>query len=267
MAVQPPVPPVSPANYYASLSPEGDAAMVSARSVVHGVFRPVAEFCEDREKKHYAVTRRIVRLVATPFAFVAAVFDVVTNLLTDFINAAVAGIRGLVRSKPKEGDQVFEIGNIGATFLQTLGVDQAEMDSWAQEVNSLASTVESPASEQDLLAASLNRRLTALLGGAPSAKAPQLRQQFIDFMMTNTFSAGNGSYGGGAPENMIQIWATGAGLRRGGIATRRRHVVGEAGPEWLVEGGAAALVGTQGPEVIATVPGVSLVIPILSGRN
>ena len=73
-----------------------------------------------------------------------------------------------------------------------------------------------------------------LLGGPPSQKAPELRQEFIDYMISNTFTSGNSSFGGGAPKDLIQVWSRKAGLRYGGLTTRRVHLVGEAGPELLI---------------------------------
>lgn len=147
-------------------------------------------------------------------------------------------------------DQVFEIGNIGMTFLSRFGADPTTLNSFTSRVERLASTVESPRSEGELLAQELGRELTRILGGPPAKVAPELRQEFIDYMTTNTFTAGNSSFGGGAPRDLIRKWSRVAQLRHGG--TMRRS--------------GTALVGEAGPELVH-LPRGSTVIPLVSSNN
>lgn len=165
-------------------------------------------------------------------------------------------------------DQLYEIGNIGSTFLQRHGIDQAGMDAWGARIEQLASQLEGPADEQGLAAEALGGELTRLLGGPPREKAPELRQEFIDYMMTNTFTSGNSIYGGGPPLGSItQQWPGQIGLRRGGRTTRPVHLVGEAGPELVITpSGRATMVGEAGAELLIAAPGTS-VIPLVYGRN
>ena len=150
-------------------------------------------------------------------------------------------------------DQVNEIGNIGAQFLADLGVSQDVMNAWASKIQGLAAASEGPGDEQGMAAQELGRLLSEKLGGAASSKAPQLRAQFISYMMGATFTSGNSSYGGGAPANFIESWAGMAGLKDGG----------------LIPHGGAAVVGEEGREIVKMTPRGAMVIPMkrqLGGR-
>lgn len=153
-------------------------------------------------------------------------------------------------------DQVFELGNIGAEFLSEIPeLPQGVMDSFAAKVNQLAATSESPADEQGMVAEELGR----LLSQYPHPNRASLRQRFIDYMMTNTFTSGNSRYGGRAPENFIsgvgggveRPWAQMAGLKHGG----------------MVRPGGMAMVGEAGPELLMATPRGAVVMPMLMSRN
>lgn len=150
-------------------------------------------------------------------------------------------------------DQVFEIGNIGSTFLQQIGVPQEIMDGWQSFIESAAERSSSPGNEQLESATELNRLLTE--AGAPPGQRPEAwRQQFIDFMIANTFSSGNSAFGGGPALNQIarglttqgdpvqQTLAEGIGLRHGGMLRSGSAIVGEDGAELLTMTPRGALV-------------------------
>ena len=150
-------------------------------------------------------------------------------------------------------DQVYEIGNVGGQFLQQLGASPQAVSDFTSYVNQLAATSESPADEQGMVASRLNQLLTPLAqarGYATLDQVPGLRTTFIDYLTRSTFSASNGSYGGGAPLNFIQSWAGMTGLQEGGI----------------LPFGGTAVVGERGPELLQAGPG-SRVLPMTPGTD
>lgn len=81
-------------------------------------------------------------------------------------------------------------------------------------------------------------------------QVPGLRQNYISFLTNTTFSAGNSSYGGGAPLDAIGRWSDIAGLQTGGLTTKPTM----------------AMVGEQGPEMAMLSPG-SMVMPMSGGLS
>ena len=154
-------------------------------------------------------------------------------------------------------DQVYEIGNVGADFLAQAGVDQPTMNAWRDFVDGRAATSDSPADEQGEVAGELNRLLTAA-GYPPSQRPYAWRQQFIDHMISNTFTSGSSAYEGGPPLNFIGAQNIGGG----GRVRSWREIAG------LASGGTAsrpmlAMVGERGPELAYLMPG-STVMPLVN---
>lgn len=113
-----------------------------------------------------------------------------------------------------QADQVQEIGTFFEQRLQGMGIDTSALQS---RIKYLVSTSESPANEQDMIVREGGSQLLAAIQARDPSIAnlnqvPGLRKEFIDWMVANTFTSGNSSYGGGAPLDAIDIWANTAGL-------------------------------------------------------
>lgn len=114
-----------------------------------------------------------------------------------------------------QADQVQEIGTFFEQRLAQMGVDTSAFQA---RITQLVGSSESPADEQSMIAREGGAMLLAEIQSRdPSItslnQVPGLRQEFIDYMVGNTFTSGNSSYGGGAPLNFIQgDWASAGGL-------------------------------------------------------
>lgn len=148
-------------------------------------------------------------------------------------------------------DQVLELGNIGMQFGQQLGIPSQVLQSFMAQAQQLAETSASPADEQTMVAQALGALLRQYIPADQWAvMAPQLRQQFIDYMTRSTFTAGNSIYGGGPPLSSFPQWAGAIGLAQGGYARQPLN----------------AMVGERGPELAHLSPG-SYIIPIHPSMN
>jgi hypothetical protein len=165
-------------------------------------------------------------------------------------------------------DQVYEIGNWGATWMQKLGASPQMMQDWQNRINTWSANVASPASEQTEASQYLGQQLRSLIQQAnPAFTQGQteaalrdlqgIREDFVSYMMQNLFSANNSSYAGKAPKNLIQDEAYQIGL--GWIPEGSVPGFAKGG---LIRPGQVGMVGEQGPEMVRMMPQGAMVMPM-----
>jgi len=204
------------------------------------------------------------------------------------IIGALAGIAGGLTSQHKKSaeqkaafrtsdldsqrDQILELGNIGSTFMKQFGATQQDFDEWQSFVMNqpFIAKGESGANEHEVVSRGLGQRLLSVVRRTQPAitsldQVPGLRTSFIDYLRQNTFTAGNSSYGGGAPESSFPQWANLVGLQEGGtLPFGGPAIVGERGPEMMMAGPGTTVMpmGTDGFSLSqglqSMVPGASM---------
>lgn len=114
-----------------------------------------------------------------------------------------------------QADQIQEIGSFFEQRMSQLGLDTS---TFKTRIQNLIATSASPEDEQGIIAREGGSQLLAAIQAKdPSIQSlnqvPGLRQEFIDWMMANTFTGSGAGSGGAAPSSLIQgSWASSAGF-------------------------------------------------------